>query len=157
TFDNYFVTDSLCCPSRTSIFTGMFPHDSGVFTNGGSDGGYGTFLAKGDDGKTFADRLSAAAGYRTALMGKYLNRYSPSVLKLPKGWTSWAGAGNGYPEFNYDLNQNGTLHHYGTAPSDYLTDVIATLGQTFVGQAPSKPFFLELATFAPHAPYIPAP
>src|SRR5690242_7770115 len=27
TFDHYFVTDSLCCPSRSSIFTGMFPHD----------------------------------------------------------------------------------------------------------------------------------
>ena len=41
TFDNYFVTDSLCCPSRSSIFTGDFPHDTGVFTNGGADGGSG--------------------------------------------------------------------------------------------------------------------
>src|SRR2546421_8847707 len=39
TFSNYFVTDSLCCPSRSSIFTGRFPHDTGIFTNMGADGG----------------------------------------------------------------------------------------------------------------------
>src|SRR5262245_51485360 len=35
TFNDYIVTDSLCCPSRSSIFSGRFPHDTGVFTNGG--------------------------------------------------------------------------------------------------------------------------
>jgi hypothetical protein len=39
TFDHYVVADSLCCPSRSSIFTGLFPHDSGVYTNTGADGG----------------------------------------------------------------------------------------------------------------------
>ena len=40
TFDNHTVADSLCCGSRSSIFAGLFPHDSGVYTNTKADGGY---------------------------------------------------------------------------------------------------------------------
>src|SRR4029078_8097221 len=74
TFSHYFVTDSLCCPSRTSIFTGKYPHQSHVFTNGGDAGGFGTFMAWNNDQQTFGTTLGAA-GYKTALMGKFLNGY----------------------------------------------------------------------------------
>ena len=33
TMSRYYVVDSLCCPSRSAIFTGEYPHDDGVFTN----------------------------------------------------------------------------------------------------------------------------
>src|SRR6187455_727771 len=54
TFDHYFVSDSLCCPSRSSIFTGLFPHDSQVFTNMPPFGGFAKFQAQGLDKRTFA-------------------------------------------------------------------------------------------------------
>ena len=67
--------------------------------------------------------------------------------------------GNGYSEFNYYLNENGKLVHYGSRPRAYLTDVLARKGSAFVHSAAAsrKPFFLEIATFAPHRPYTPAP
>jgi len=71
-FSNYFVSDSLCCPSRASTFTGNFPHDTGVFSNTGADGGFQKFHDLGEEQHTFAVALQNA-GYRTALMGKYLN------------------------------------------------------------------------------------
>jgi N-acetylglucosamine-6-sulfatase len=156
TFANYFVTDSLCCPSRSSIFTGRYPHDTGVFRNTGADGGYLAFLNRGHERATFATALSAA-GYRTAMLGKYLNGYLPQAHRPAPGWTAWAVAGNGYPEFNYDLNQDGKVFRYGNKPTDYLTDVLSGLAVRFINEAADTPFLIEIATFAPHAPYTPAP
>src|ERR1044072_4211970 len=66
TFANAFVTDSLCCPSRASIFTGRYPHDTGIFRHAGRDGGYAGFKRRGLEQASFAAALSAA-GYRTAM------------------------------------------------------------------------------------------
>lgn len=162
TFDNYFVTDSLCCPSRTSIFTGRYPHNTGIYTNHQPDGGYKLFHRLNGESDTFATDLQAA-GYHTALMGKYLNEYQPGKVKrpgpIPPGWSEWAVGGNAYSEFNYKLNQNGKVRRYGDSPKDYLTDVIAKRGAKFIDRAVAlkKPFLLELAPYAPHAPYAPAP
>jgi N-acetylglucosamine-6-sulfatase len=165
TFGNYFVSDSLCCPSRASIFTGDFPHDTGVFTNSHRGGGMNAFWAHHDETHVFNLALYKA-GYTTAMMGKYLNGYleggghSPvPATYIPAGWSEWDVAGWGYPEFNYTLNEDGSLHDYGHAPRDYLTDVLTRLGVRFVNRAArgSRPFFLELATFTPHHPYTPAP
>ncbi|MGH7691169.1 MAG: sulfatase family protein [Candidatus Dormibacteria bacterium] len=163
TFSSYFVSDSLCCPSRASIFTGRFPHDTGVYTNVGPAGGYATFNARGDQNSTLATDLQAR-GYRTALMGKYLNRYRTDDPAAP-GWDVWDVANWGYPEFNYTLNQNGRRVRYGgphaRGKDNYLTDVLSRLGDSFVSHTAAEhhrqPFFLELATFAPHSPYTPAP
>jgi N-acetylglucosamine-6-sulfatase len=164
TFNNYTVTDSLCCPSRSSIFSGKFPHDTGVFTNTGADGGFNVFHSRGEESATFATALQQV-GYRTAMMGKYLNGYNPKDALggaqpyVPPGWNEWDVAGNGYPEFNYDLNQNHQVTHYGKTPADYLTDVLSNKGAAFItaSAAAHTPFLLEVATFAPHAPYTPAP
>ncbi len=150
TFDNYFVTDSLCCPSRTSIMTGLLPHNSGVITNTMPDGGLGAFMAHKNDAKTYAVALNNAF-YATALMGKYLNGYEADRDGVPQGWSEWAVAGNAYANFNYTINHNGQL----ISPDLHMTDQLSLLGQEFITMASDGPFFLELSTFSPHAPYTP--
>src|SRR5690349_4172301 len=52
TFDHYFVADSLCCPSRSTIFTGLYPHDTHVVTNAGPNGSFRKFQAENLDKRT---------------------------------------------------------------------------------------------------------
>jgi N-acetylglucosamine-6-sulfatase len=160
TFSNYFVADSLCCPSRSTIFTGLFPHDTKVLTNLPPTGGFQKFQSEGLAKKTFAVALQHA-GYATSMLGKYLNGYgdpkmTAATAPVPPGWSDWHVSNNsGYREYNYLLNDNGTYNRY-TGSDKYGVDVLNSDAQTFIKHAGTKPFIVEAATFAPHAPYTPA-
>ncbi|RAY14234.1 sulfatase [Actinomadura craniellae] len=163
TFSRYFVSNSLCCPSRASILSGRYPHNTRVLTNEAPTGGFQAFLRDGAERETFATALQSA-GYRTALMGKYLNDYDPAKVQggsrayIPPGWSDWRATSLAYREYGYTLNENGTLVRYGNRPRDYLTDVLAAKGTEFLTGAPAgRPFLLKISTFAPHSPYVPAP
>jgi arylsulfatase A-like enzyme len=157
TFNNYFVTNSLCCPSRASIFTGLYPHNHGVLTNTAPIGGFSAFTANAES-ETFATALQGS-GYRTSLMGKYLNGYEAESGYVPPGWSNWQVPGGGYRGFNYSMSENGRLAQFGHAKRAYLTDVLKRRGKAFVSRVAGTdaPFFLEVSTFAPHKPYAPAP
>ncbi len=137
TFSNGFVVNSLCCPSRASILTGQYSHSTLVYDNGGQYGGFRSFH---QDSSTIATWLHAA-GYRTALLGKYLNGYNK--LYIPPGWDHWnafKGAPSGGAYYNYDLNDDGLVVHHGSSDADYSTDVLASDADSFIrGTDPSQP------------------
>lgn len=159
TFTNYYVADSLCCPSRASMFTGQFPHNTGVLTNQGWDrGGYGAFARH--EGRTYAVALHQA-GYRTGYLGKYINEYPVRPgYKVPAGWDEWHVAGSGgYNEFRYRLTryvkeQGATSRPLDRSDGTYLVDELARRAVGFIERsrayAPGKPFFLQVSPFSPH-------
>lgn len=152
-FRNGFVVNPLCCPSRASILTGQYSHSTGLYRNEPPYGGFPSF----DDSSTLPVWLSEA-GYKTGLFGKYLNQYRETTY-VPPGWSRWvvpmASATDQY--FDYDLNVDGTMTHRGTAPEDYLTDVLADHAVSWIKKNPTRPLFLYFAPKAPHGPATPAP
>jgi arylsulfatase A-like enzyme len=108
----------------------------------------------------------SGAGYRTALIGKYLNGYpnsAPSDRYIPPGWTEWYSpiSGAPYTNFNYSMNENGVRVDYGAQDNDYMTDVLSNKADDFIrrsiDQHPEQPFFAYIASYAPHSPATPAP
>ncbi|HXU29919.1 MAG TPA: sulfatase [Thermoanaerobaculia bacterium] len=161
-FSQAYVPLSLCCPSRATILTGRYTHNLKVYQNFPPDGGFAAFQAEGHEGSTVGVALRRV-GYRTALMGKYLNGYPNPQDRtwVPPGWDEWfvPAGGNPYGQYNYTLNHNGRLTEKGREPEDYLTDVLAHQAGNFVTQAAEDgvPFFLYLAPYAAHKPCPPAP
>jgi len=161
-FSHYYASVSLCCPSRSTTLRGQYSHNTGVETNGGTNGGFETAHRLGLESSTIGTWMQAA-GYRTALIGKYLNGYPDTVAEtyVPPGWNEFdsAAAGNPYSEYRYTLNENGRLVHYGSTPADYGTDVYVRKTAAFVTAAAKakQPFLAYLAVYAPHQPATPAP
>lgn len=161
-FTHFFVSFSLCCPSRASILRGQYAHNTKILDNELPNGGFEKAYAMGLETSMLPVWLQQA-GYQTALFGKYLNGYPDQAGQtyIPPGWTEWysPAAGNPYSEFNYSLNENGKLVAYGSAPSDYGTDVYAGKAVDFIKRsaAQGKPFFAYVSTYAPHKPATPAP
>ena len=73
TFDQFFVNDPACCQSRATILTGRYAHNTGVWPNGGTNGGFETAHRLGLEHDTIATRLQAG-GYRTGGAGRHLRR-----------------------------------------------------------------------------------
>ncbi len=161
TYTRAMVPTSLCCPSRATILTGLYAHSSRLFGNGDVGGarygGWRRFHRLGLEDRTLGPALQAA-GYRTALLGKYLNYFGKYAAPgyTPPGWDTFAAMMSSHGSYySYRLSDGSS---YGTEPQDYSTDVIASRATEFISSTPAdQPLFLFFAPFGPHAPYKPAP
>jgi N-acetylglucosamine-6-sulfatase len=160
TFENAFVTDPLCCPSRATVLRGQYAHNHEILSNEPPHGGFEKFRAMGRQNSTIGTWLQSAA-YRTILVGKYMNGYEGT--QVPPGWDEWYAVSGNY--MSTDLNENGRIVSY-DPERDHLDDVLADRAIGYVGRpgggapsffVPHRPFFMWVGTTAPHQPADPAP
>jgi arylsulfatase A-like enzyme len=113
-FSNAVDTFPLCCPSRATFITGQYAHNHGVVGNFFPYGWYGM--------RNRANTLPAwlqKAGYRTELIGKWLNGYGARDAhgEVPHGFDVWRGLldVSAYDYFNFVMNKDGKLKSWGDA------------------------------------------
>uniref|UniRef100_A0A674DVI9 N-acetylglucosamine-6-sulfatase n=1 Tax=Salmo trutta TaxID=8032 RepID=A0A674DVI9_SALTR len=149
TFSNAFTATPLCCPSRSSILTGQYPHNHAV-RNNSLDGNCSSPLwQKGPETTAFPVYLSKQH-YQTFYAGKYLNQVTHTLGLGIMGNSQY---------YNYTLSVNGKAEQHGdNYEKDYLTDLILNRSLHFLDdRSPQRPFFIMLSPPAPHSPWTAAP
>jgi N-acetylglucosamine-6-sulfatase len=125
----------MCAPSRASLFTGSYAWRTPVVSDPTAPG------MKQIEADTVATRMRAA-GYRTALVGKYQNQYPWDLGAgyIPPGWIDWAAV----QSVNWRPSGLHETDYCFKWASDYVRAVPA-----------SEPFFLWVAPKLPHDPFTP--
>lgn len=142
-FRNAFVSTSLCSPSRASILTGQYMHHHHVVDN----------QRPVPEGTTFFSQLLQAAGYKTAMVGKWHMGHDDDQPRPGYDhWVSFAGQGE---YTNPTLNINGRRETIAGYTTDVLTD--QALDWLRKQASDEQPFMLHLAYKAVHYPFQPAP
>jgi arylsulfatase A-like enzyme len=154
-FTDGYVSGPYCSPTRAGLMTGRYPQRFGYEFNPDGSPEYGLPLSE----KTMADWLRAA-GYRTALFGKWHLGYSDRMRPLRRGFEEFYGfLGAEHSYRNVADTDPGTdlpdplLD--GTKPVasvTYLTDALGDRAVDYIKRHTSEPFFLYLAFNAVHTP-----
>lgn len=148
---NCHCTNAICTPSRATIVTGQYGHLTGVTTWQPLDNRRPVQLQK----------LLSAAGYRTALYGKWhLDLPYPGhgvpgpVPGEPAGFDDWATLKGQGPYIDPEFRTpQGDIHVPG-----YTTDIITDMAMDWLKEGPkAQPFYLCVHHKAPHSPWTPAP
>lgn len=137
-FEKCYVTNSICAPSRAVVLTGKYSHLNGQRTN------KDVF----DGGQQTVPKLLQAAGYQTAIVGKW------HLKSTPTGFDHFEVLKGQGPYYNPMLITNGeNVNHVG-----YTTDIITdqTLRWLKEDRDPEKPFLLMCQHKAPHGRWEPA-
>ena len=136
--DRCLVTNSICGPSRATVLTGKYSHKNGFYNNSNS---------KFDGSQVTAPKLMQAAGYQTAVIGKW------HLISDPTGFDFWQILPGQGVYYNPPMIRNGER----IKNDGYVTDIITDASLDWLKQRDkTKPFLLMCQHKAPHREWEPA-
>ena len=156
TFNNAYVSASVCSPSRAGLLTGMYQQRFGHECNLDSD----VNNSFDPNQITIAEALKTE-GYNTGLIGKWHLGDKTQNHPLKNGFDYFWGFISGARNYFYDPNEefrnsirNVVENYTQTRFDGYLTDVLGDKAIGFINKnhQSNNPFFLFLSFNAPHTP-----
>ncbi|KAL2003750.1 hypothetical protein VTN02DRAFT_2386 [Thermoascus thermophilus] len=153
-YTNHFVTTALCCPSRVSLWTGRYAHNTNVTDVKPPYGGYPKFVQQGFNAN-FLPVWLQEAGYDTYYTGKLFNAHTVDNYNSPH-----VAGFNGsdflldpytysYLNATYQRNHDPPVSYEGQHTADVLAE--KALGFLDDAIAGGRPFFLAIAPVSPHS------
>ena len=137
-FEQAFVTNSICSPSRATILTGKFSHRNGLRDN----------IARFDSSQVTFPKVLRQAGYQTAVVGKWHLKTQPTGFDYRRVLIDQG------QYYHPRLREPDTVRQY----PGYTTDVITDLSLQWLREErdPDQPFLLLYQHKAPHREWLPA-
>ena len=167
-FTHFYAGATVAAPLRSVLMTGQHEGHTRVRGNAGAANPAAQAL-RADD--TTVAAVLRAAGYRTALVGKWgLGDVGPAESGLPRrqgfdqffGYLNQQHAHNHFPDFLWRNEERVALENkitpvgttgagYATDARQYADDLFADEALRFVGENRARPFFLYWCMVVPHA------
>jgi arylsulfatase len=155
-----FYNTGRCCPTRASVLTGLYSHQTGV-GHMVEDGGAPGYRGRLNDRCVTLGEVLGGAGYFTAMSGKWHVGQEHGVVPWERGFQRSLNSPKG--GFYYPEGKEKRLFLNGKALADdapelpknwYTTDLYTDFGIRFIDEAlaAKQPFLLYLAYNAPHFP-----
>lgn len=172
-FTRAYANGPECTPARTAILTGRHPQRAGGMECPIGTGNVGRYdeairlrqrneLGLPSTMAVLAPGLKAA-GYATAVIGKWHMGYDPKFSPLDQGFDRFVGILGGNVDYYHHRELSELPVFYRDREplvrDGYMTDILRDEAVRFIGEqatgANRRPFFLYLSFTAPHFPFQP--
>ena len=150
--DNFFASANVCTPSRAGLMTGQYPVRSGMAV--------GVAFPHSDHGlpvaKLTLPGVLRAAGYRTAMLGKWHLGASDAAWPTAHGFDSFWGVPYSNDMKPLPLYRGKKVIEPLLAQETFSTRMVDE-ARAVIAAPSDKPFFLYVAHISPHVPLRPGP